>query len=164
MFCVANRHDRVKGVHLLYLFVNQKRLGDRSWVGQSSGLDNDAIELGNFGVKTFEGRDEIATDRTTNAAIHNFDEFFVDLLFDFRAQDLFINTHLAKFVFCGKRTRMTVNSCRNKMSVPYRSEAAKGRSRNSSTGTIGGDAPIIANLKLPVCVVVVVVIPTTMKQ
>ena len=92
---VHDRNDGIEAVHELNVLVHEKGLDDGGRIGEASGLDNDTIELVDALVKLLEGRDQVSPDRAANAAVHDLNDFLVDVL----RQDLLVDAHLTEFIF-----------------------------------------------------------------
>mmetsp|Transcript_6917 Transcript_6917/g.20216 ORF Transcript_6917/g.20216 Transcript_6917/m.20216 type:complete len:471 (-) Transcript_6917:65-1477(-) len=109
-FLVVQPQDEVLGVHhgddgvqlvqLLDLRVDQEGLRDRRRVGQASGLDDHAVELGDLGVEPLEGLHEVPPHRAADAPVHHLDHLLVDVLLELvvPAEDLLIDSNLPELV------------------------------------------------------------------
>jgi hypothetical protein len=91
---IHHGNDGIEVVHFLNVIVDEKGLDDGSRIGQASGLNDDAIEFLDLLVQPLESLDEVATDRAANAAVHDLDDFLVDIL----RNNLFVDANVTELV------------------------------------------------------------------
>ena len=92
---VRNGDDAVELLQFPDLFVDKESLDDWIWVSKSGGLNDDSVERFNLVIELLESLDQVTADGAANVAIHNFNDFFIDVL----RQDIFINTDFPELVF-----------------------------------------------------------------
>ena len=80
MLSVDDGDDAIQLVHLLNILVDEEGLDDRSWVGETSRFDENAVEALDALVELLEGLDQVATDGAADAPVHYLDDFLVDVL------------------------------------------------------------------------------------
>jgi hypothetical protein len=98
MFSINNGNDSIKGGIISHILINKESLSDRSRVSHASGFNENGIKRSFFFHKDFfEDLGEIASNSTTDATVHGFNDllFRVNILLD----QMFVNTDLSELVF-----------------------------------------------------------------
>ena len=91
---ICDGDDTIENELLLDVIIDEKRLRDGSRVCQPCCLNNDRIELGNFGVEILERDHEVATHCAADAAIHHLNDLLIGLL----REDPFVHTNVTKLI------------------------------------------------------------------
>ena len=109
VFRINNGDDAVEVVALSHPLVDEERLCDRGRIGQAGGFDENAVEILDAVVHVVKGLGQIATNRTTDAAVHDLN----DGLFRTLNENVFVNAHLTKFIFDHSELLFVIHAGKN---------------------------------------------------
>ena len=94
VLCVNDGDDGIESVLGLDVIVHEKGLDDGGRIGETSGLDNNPVELVDALVEFLESLHKISSNGTADAAVHDLDDFLVDIL----RQNILVDTHFTEFI------------------------------------------------------------------